>query len=150
MPTPAAPRPPRSPGSSLEELGARYGDSGEGAFEPADAKVARSAFVIARLGGDAVGCGALRPYGVEEPHIAEIKRMYVRPAVRGRGVSRSILAKLEALAREFGYSVIRLETGLLQPEAIHLYVKAGYTRIARYGIYKDNTMSACFEKKLGA
>lgn len=133
-----------------EELGARYGDSGEGAPEPADAQVARSAFVIARLGGDAVGCGALRPYGVEEPHIAEIKRMYVRPAVRGRGVSRSILAKLESLARDFGYSVIRLETGLLQPEAIHLYVKAGYTRIARYGIYKDNTMSACFEKKLGA
>jgi putative acetyltransferase len=133
-----------------EELGARYRDSGEGAFEPADAKVPRSAFLVAKLEGEPVGCGALRPYGDQEPHVAEIKRMYVKPAVRGRGVSRSILAKLESLARGFGYSVIRLETGLLQPEAIHLYVKAGYTRIARYGIYTQNTMSACFEKKIGA
>jgi len=133
-----------------EELGVRYGDAVQGVFEPAGAQSPRSAFVVARWEGQPVGCGALRPYALQEPHIAEIERMFVRPQARGRGVSRSILERLEDLARGFGYTTIRLETGLLQPEAIHLYVKAGYTRIARYGIYKDNSMSACFERKLGA
>ncbi len=133
-----------------EELGERYGEPGAGATVPERPHEPRSAFVLARMEGEAVGCGALRPYGGAEPHIAEIERMYVNPTARGRGVSRAILAKLESLAKDHGYTIIRLETGLLQPEAIHLYVKAGYTRIGRYGIYKDNTMSACFEKKLGA
>ncbi len=147
---------PSSPEAALllrelaAELGERYGGPAGRGPAPEGTGVPRSAFVLARQEGEAVGCGALRPYGGEERHIAEIERMYVRPAARGRGVSRAILAKLESLAKDFGYTVIRLETGLLQPEAIHLYVKAGYTRIGRYGIYKENTMSACFEKELGA
>ena len=75
--------------------------------------------------------------------------MYVRLQERGMGVSTEILRKLEESAGTFGYTTVRLETGLLQPEAIHLYVKAGYTRIARYGIYAKNPMSACFQKTLG-
>ncbi len=127
------------------ELGARYGDDGAGAFRPADVDVAGAAFVVARLAGRPVGCGALRPL---EPGVGEVKRMYVEPSMRGRGISRLILGKIEAAAVEFGYRALRLETGLRQPEAIGLYETAGYRRVPRYGMYVDNPLSVCFEKQL--
>ncbi len=128
------------------ELGARYGDDGAGAFKPADVDVAGAAFVVARLAGRRpVGCGALRPL---EPGVGEVKRMYVEPSMRGRGISRLILGKIEAAAAEFGYRALRLETGLRQPEAIALYETAGYRRVPRYGIYVNNPLSVCFEKRL--
>ena len=145
---------PDSPDAALlirelsKELGDRYEDDGAGAFDAADAKVPRSCFVVARLDGRPVGCGALRPFSPQEPHAAEVKRMYVRPEARGRHIAKEILAHLEKAARGFGYAVVRLETGLRQPEAINLYVKAGYTRIPRYGRYANQPLSACFEKKL--
>jgi len=131
------------------ELGARYEDDGAGAFVPEDATVPRSAFLIARVEDRAVGCGALVPHDSAQPHIAEIKRMYVTVDERGKGVSTEVLRQLEARARSFGYAAVRLETGILQPEAIHLYVKAGYTRIAKYGKHAQNPLSACFQKTLG-
>jgi putative acetyltransferase len=127
------------------ELGARYGDDGAGAFKPSDVDVAGAAFVVARLDGRPVGCGALRPL---EPGVGEVKRMFVEPAMRGRGISRLILGKIEAVAVEFGYRALRLETGLRQPEAIGLYETAGYRRVPRYGIYVDRSLSVCFEKQL--
>src|SRR5215210_3261138 len=69
------------------ELAPRYGDDGSGAFKPSDVQVPRAAFVVARLGGRPVGCGALRPFedgGAVDT--AEVKRMFVFPDVRGRGV----------------------------------------------------------------
>jgi GNAT superfamily N-acetyltransferase len=154
-PVKVAPADPQSPEATRllaelsAELGARYDDDGAGAFVPADATAPRSAFLIARVEGRAVGCGAVVPHDPAQPHIAEIKRMYVAVEERGRGVSTEVLRELEDRARSFGYTAVRLETGLLQPEAIHLYVKAGYTRIARYGTYAKNPMSACFQKTLG-
>jgi len=127
------------------ELGARYGDDGAGAFKPGDVDVAGAAFVVARLDGRPVGCGALRPL---EPGAGEIKRMFVEPSMRGRGISRLILRKIETVAAEFGYRTLRLETGLRQPEAIGLYETAGYQHAPRYGIYVDNPLSVCFEKQL--
>jgi len=127
------------------ELGARYGDDGAGAFKPSDVDVAGAAFVVARLDGRPVGCGALRPLG---PGVGEVKRMFVEPPMRGRGISRLILHKIETVAVEFGYRALRLETGLHQPEAIGLYETAGYRRVPRYGIYVDNPLSVCFEKQL--
>jgi hypothetical protein len=127
------------------ELGQRYGDDGAGAFTPADAMVPGAAFVIAWLGERPVGCGALRPM---ESGVAEVKRMYVEPDVRRCGAARAVLAKLEAMAHDFGYRAVRLETGTLQPEAIRLYEKAGYRRIARYGQYGHNPLSLCYEKDL--
>jgi GNAT superfamily N-acetyltransferase len=122
-----------------------YGEIGAGGFTPADATAPRSAFVIAWLDDEPVGCGALRP--LEDGKVAEIKRMYVRPSARGQGISRSILTKLEALALEFEYPVARLETGVYQPAAIGLYEASGYTRIVCYGEHADE-LSVCFEKRL--
>ena len=102
-------------------------------------------FVIAWLNEQPVGCGAIRPIDDEA---TEVKRMYVHPTARGKGISRLILAKLESLAQESGFNITRLETGLQQPEAIGLYESSGYTRIACYGVYAQNPESVCYEKTL--
>ena len=93
----------------------------------------------------AVGCGAIKEY---TPGIAEVKRMYVLPAMRGKGVAITILQALEAWAKELQYNACILETGKRQPEAISLYQKAGYDRIPNYGQYEGVANSVCFEKKL--
>lgn len=133
------------------ELAAAYdfADDGSGAFSSADVQVPRSAFLIARLGGHPVGCGALRPLDDGEPgSTAEIKRMYVAPDARGRGVAGAILDRLEAVAREFGYARVALETGNRQFAAIRLYERAGYARIPCYGRYVNDPRSVCFGKAL--
>ena len=127
------------------ELGERYGDDGTGGFNPEVVCVPGGAFVVARLGGVAVGCGALRPL---TPEVGEIKRMYVTQSHRGKGISRRILADLEERARAFGYRSVRLETGVLQQEAMGLYETSGYHRIECYGYHKDDPRSVCFEKLL--
>lgn len=105
----------------------------------------RAGFVVARLHGEPVGCGALRR--IDETTV-EIKRMYVAPDARRRGIARGILAGLEHLAREHGYRRIILETGTRQPEALALYEANGYRRTENYGRYIDNPEAACFEKRL--
>jgi GNAT superfamily N-acetyltransferase len=67
--------------------------------------------------------------------VAEIKRMYVAPEARGRGVARALLAALEQAARDRGYDVLRLETGLSQPEASALYTSSGYAPTEPFGYY---------------
>lgn len=108
----------------------------------------RAGFVVAWLNDKAVGCGAWRPLASAERSVAEIKRMFVQPAFRGRGISRAILNELEALARVDGYATVRLETGLRQPAALRLYETSGYHRIEPYGRYRDDPLSVCFEKTL--
>src|SRR5262249_55727197 len=93
----------------------------------------------------AVGCGAVRPL---EPGVGEVKRMFVLPEARGRGIARQILRSLEAAAGSLGFRVLRLETGQRQPEAIRLYQTAGYAEIPRFGEYADDPFSVCFEKRL--
>jgi GNAT superfamily N-acetyltransferase len=105
------------------------------------------AFLVARIEDRPAGCGGLRRL---EAAVAEVKRMYVDPWARRRGVGREILVGLEAEARRLGYRTVRLETGTLQPEAIGLYESAGYQRIPRYGEFVDNVHSVCFEKALFA
>jgi putative acetyltransferase len=103
------------------------------------------AFVIARANGSAVGCGALRRL---ENGVGELKRMFVVPEFRGRGIARQILEALESRARHLGYTFVRLETGTAQPEAIALYKSAGYSEIAGFGKYAGNRFSVCFEKQV--
>lgn len=129
------------------ELARRYDhvDDGSGDFRPQDAAGSRSVFLIGRLDDRPVACGAVRPL---EGDVGEVKRMYVEPAARGRGLARQLLAALEDAARRLGYLALRLETGDGQPEAVRLYESAGYRRIAPYGIYVESARSICFEKRL--
>lgn len=133
------------------ELALRYdfADDGSAKFTPADAQAPRSAFLVLRLDGRAVGCGALRPMdapGFEDA--CEIKRMYVAPDARGRRLAAVILAELERLAREFGYQRAVLETGDRNPEAVRLYERSGYEHIPKYPPYLDSARSICFSRRL--
>ena len=103
--------------------------------------------VLAMEAGQAVGCGALKAYGQDS---LEVKRMFTLTSCRGRGVGTAILKALEVWALEDGYRRIVLETGLRQPEAILLYEKSAYRRIANYGPYSGVANSVCFEKHLGS
>ncbi|MBN2085259.1 MAG: GNAT family N-acetyltransferase [Anaerolineales bacterium] len=102
-------------------------------------------FLIARCEGVAAGCGGIKCY---EPDYAEIKRMYVRPPFRGLGLGRAIMEHLEDHAAERGIRVLRLETGILQAEAIGLYDRMGYTRIEAFGEYLPDPLSHFYEKRL--
>jgi GNAT superfamily N-acetyltransferase len=130
------------------EIRARYGGKGEPGTPPSASDV--SVVVVARgEDGVAVGCGALRALGGD---VAEVKRMYVDPAARGRGVSKAVLASLEDAAREHGWTTLRLETGPLQPDAVGLYTGAGYWPIDAFGAYVDDpdaVDSLFFERDLG-
>jgi GNAT superfamily N-acetyltransferase len=101
--------------------------------------------LLAYADNHAVGCGAFRSFTTET---VEIKRMYVRPEYRGRGIASFVLTGLEAWARESGYSGCVLETGYNQPEAIALYKKSGYQVIPNYGPYDKIANSICFGKVL--
>jgi GNAT superfamily N-acetyltransferase len=81
---------------------------------------------------------------------AEIKRMYVAPAVRGRGLARAMLAHLERTAADSGVEAMILETGTAQPEAMALYESSGYTCIPSFGYYKDEPLNRCYGKPLAA
>jgi putative acetyltransferase len=92
-----------------------------------------------------VGCGAIRQYDEET---MEVKRMYVLPERRGIGIASEILGHLEQWAFSLNFRRCILETGINQPEAIALYKKNGYKKIANYGHYKNIENSVCFEKAL--
>jgi len=106
-------------------------------------------FFLVRLHGAAVACGGvafLDGYG-------ELKRMYSRPAVRGRGVAKTLLRRLEAEARDFGLSLLRIETGVYQREALRFYEGAGYQRCGPFGPYAQMPSRAIetslfYEKRL--
>jgi len=105
----------------------------------------RGTFLVARDNGRAVGCGAIR---MNDGTTAEVKRMYVEPDQRGRGVGRAVLASLEAAARRFGAQRLVLETGSYSTEALALYRGAGFTQIDCWGEYATSPTSICLEKKL--
>jgi putative acetyltransferase len=112
------------------ELAALYETTdGSAGFKPEDVEVPRAAFVIARIDGHAVGCGALRPL---DEQTGEIKRMYTRREFRRQGVAQAILAELERLALSFGYTNVKLQTGPKQLNAAALYELVGYRRIPRF------------------
>jgi len=104
-------------------------------------------FVVARTDGRAIGCGALRKL---DDMSAEVKRMYVEPELRGRGVAKEILEHLEKSARDLGVKRLVLETGIHQTEAIGLYRQAGFIAIDCFGEYAGSPTSICFEKRIKA
>lgn len=128
------------------ELRERYGDDDIGHLMTGDGIVA---MLVLRSGGEPVACGALRDAAELGPRTGELKRMFVLPAHRGNGHSRAVLVELERIAVEHGYERLVLETGPLQPEAIGLYLSAGYAPVENYGEYVGVVDSRCFAKELG-
>lgn len=124
------------------ELESRYGAESN---EPPKGIDPGVSYLVASVAGEPVGCAGLKPL---EPGIAEVTRMYVRPAHRGHGISRMLLRQVEDMAKERGVTRIRLETGDLQPESIGLYGSSGYQRIPAFGQYVGSSLSLCFEKPL--
>lgn len=129
---------------SEAEQAALYPPEVRHAFSPEQLRAAGVLFLVARVGGEALGCGGLAPldgYG-------ELKRIFVTRAARGRGIARAVLAALEAEAFRLGLPVVRLETGEASPEALRLYARAGYRRRGPFGAYRENGSSVFMEKRL--
>jgi putative acetyltransferase len=101
--------------------------------------------VIAYEFDNPVACGCFKIYSSDS---VEIKRMYVNPTARGRGISKMILNELLKWAREIGFKKAILETGSNQPEAIGLYTKEGFIKIENFAPYQNMPNSICFEKIL--
>lgn len=95
-------------------------------------------FFAARVDGVAVGCGGVAFYD----DFAEVKRMFTQPPVRRQGVAAALLRHLEAEAKRAGYSLLRLETGVYQAEAIEFYVRAGFERCEAFGEYVSMSSEA--------
>ncbi len=103
------------------------------------------AFFLLRANGLPASCGGVQLFGSE---YGEIKRMYVRPQFRGSGYAKLMLSHLAEYARAHGVSLLRLETGVHQREAIGLYERAGFTRIPPFGSYKEDPLSLFFERRI--
>jgi ribosomal protein S18 acetylase RimI-like enzyme len=127
-----------------DTLEAITGDSGRSSFNPNEVCEQRAVFAIARnQDGEAVGCGAIRPI---DENTAEVKRMYAKD--KGMRVGSQILSYLEAKALELAYSVLRLETRLINQRAVLFYESRGFYRIPNYGKYVNRPEAVCFEKHL--
>ena len=135
-----------------QEYVARYGGRDETPLEDGYFEPPSGSFYVGYLDGVAVASGAWRRRGdvvVEGlDQSAEIKRMYVAPSARGRGLARAMLARLEDAARDAGAEVMVLETGIAQPEALELYRSSGYTPIPGFGFHKDSPLSRCLARIL--
>jgi putative acetyltransferase len=105
----------------------------------------RGTFLVARDGGEAVGCGAVRRIS---DTTGEIKRMFVAVPARGRGVGGRLLAALEAWATSAGMTRLVLEAGDRQTDAIQMYERSGFVPVPCFGEYADATLSRCYEKRL--
>jgi GNAT superfamily N-acetyltransferase len=93
----------------------------------------------------AIGCGAFKEL---DSNTVEIKRMFVHPDYRGKGIASSVLKELEIWANEFNYTNCVLETGRNNPEAIALYQKSGYEIIPNYDQYENIDTSVCLKKSI--
>jgi putative acetyltransferase len=103
-------------------------------------------FFVLRTDGMPAGCGGIL---FVDGEYGEIKRMYVRPEFRGLGLGRRILEHLTRHAMSRGITLLRLETGIHQQEAIALYERQGFHRIPPFGPYTDDPLTLCYEKPVG-
>src|SRR6478609_8144991 len=111
---------------------------------PAELGPPGGGFWVGYEDGAPLCCGGIKRLPDEPARACEIKRMYVVPEARGRGVARRLLAHLEQAARDLGYTVVRLDTGSRQPAAQHIYTSAGYVQI---GNFNDHPVATYFGEK---
>jgi putative acetyltransferase len=104
------------------------------------------AFFVAAVEGQPAGCGGVKLFGTE---FGEVKRMFVRPEFRGQGVAKAILDHIAGYCRERDIAALRLETGILQADAIGLYERYGFSRRGPFEEYREDPMSVFFEKAIG-
>ncbi|MCW3816834.1 GNAT family N-acetyltransferase [Micromonospora sp. DR5-3] len=102
-------------------------------------------YLVVVDGGRAIACGGIQAL---DAGTGELKRMYVRPAYRGRGIARQLLAALEELAFRQGHTTLCLKTGTYLPAAIGLYRSCGYQPIPVYGEHGHHPYRVCFAKRL--
>jgi len=135
--------------ATLQDMGERYGNPEGDAtpVDPAEFDAPHGTFLVGYLDGEPVCCGAWRSHG-DDGTVAELKRMYTSPAVRGRGLARRLLAAVEESARQAGRQRMILETGYLQPESIALYTSVGYQRIENFGHYRNEEGVRSFGRDL--
>jgi putative acetyltransferase len=105
------------------------------------------AFFGAFIDGELHGCGALKRMQ-DDGVYGEVKRVFVAPQFRGRGIARALMAHIEAHASDTGVILLRLETGVSQPEALRLYEALGYQRRGPFGHYGPDPLSVFMEKRL--
>jgi len=130
------------------ELSGAYPEPGATHFglQPEVVTVGRGAFLVIYQAGTPVGCGAVRRVDADT---AELKRMYVSPAVRGKGLGRRLVAALEAEARALGARRLILETGIRQTAALALYRATGFQPIPLFGEYlRSPETSVCLGREL--
>ncbi|MEU9489481.1 GNAT family N-acetyltransferase [Streptomyces decoyicus] len=137
-----------------QEYVRRYGDGDMTPLDPEMFTPPHGTYLIAYEDAGPLATGGWRRqedlaegYAVGD---AEIKRMFVVPEARGRGLARQILAALEADARAAGRSRMVLETGTEQPEALELYASSGYVLVEKFGLYRTYDESRCMAKSLVA
>ena len=128
-----------------DELNERYGELMQSTYDRYNHIIDIDTVVIAYSNGMPAGCGCFKKYNDTD---AEIKRMFVKSAERGRGIAYKILSELELWAKEHGFKDTILETGDKQHEAIALYQKLGYAITSNYGQYSDLATSICMKKEL--
>ena len=109
---------------------------------PAELGPPGGGFWVGYVGGSPACCGGLKQ--LPDPGACEIKKMYVVPALRGRGVARRVLAFLEDEARTRGYRVARLDSGHHQHDALHIYASSGYVEIENFN---GNPVATYFAEK---
>ena len=113
-------------------------------MSPENLATGRNKFFVATIYSDVAGCGAMI---VENCEYSEVKRIYVVEAARNQGVAQSILSRLEAETKKLGLPAMKLETGTLQPDAIKLFEKVGFSKCAAFGQYSENDPYSYFMHK---
>ena len=115
---------------ALDELARRYGPGADADHLDLDEMVPpRGVFVVAREDSHVVGGVGVRTILEPERHTGEVKRLWVRPDLRRRGVGAALMEAVVAAARDIGLRELYLETGVLQPEAIAFYEAIGWRRV---------------------
>ena len=133
-------------GRVQQEYVTRYGGPDAAAVDPAEFLPPHGIFLVAEVDGVPAGCGAWRAI---DGDVAEIKRVYVEPAFRRRGLAQELVAELERSAAAAGHREVVLNTGDRQPEALALYSGVGYRPVNGYGVYACSPVAVFLGKRLG-